>query len=100
MEKQGAFTVREKERWVTRIVAFAVGMFSILTPLLTYIIHDNAPQEWATAGPLKLLALIAGCVVCAAFGAVFLIIGVKGTAPAWLAKHLNNYHRMKRGDDL
>ncbi len=86
------YAVRQKERWVTRIAAFAIGLFSILTPLLAYMTHENSEHEWATAGPLKLIALLAGCAICAAFGTVFLAVGIKGAAPAWLAKHLNSHN--------
>ena len=77
------------QRPVTRVAAVIVGLFLILVPIVSPFMHANQRQELAVASFGLLLALFSFAVFVIALGSIFLILGITGNLPPWLAKRID-----------
>jgi hypothetical protein len=79
-----------KERPLTRMTAFTLGLLFIIAPLVSPFFYENQRHDLASARIGTLLFFLATYILCAVVGTAFLLVGLKGTLPSWLAKRLNS----------
>ena len=77
-----------KERKITRLFSFILGVLFIFGPIISIMIYDHQYQELMTAPINLLIKVIAIYFFSVIVGVLLIIVAKNGELPKWLQKYV------------
>jgi hypothetical protein len=92
--KKNADIIFPRERPITRILSCAVGIAFLGAPVFAWLAHPAKVQlEFSDASIPMRMGMLLMWLLSAVIGLVFVLVGLKGATPSWLAKCMDSASR-------